>query len=304
MAEETKRVFSVYILLLNFPAQYAERKNLKSKTVSSAIIDLYNNEENQAIGSITKILRSTGNHYQNIPIDYKTFDTRYSGIVPDLSYDIYISSGGPGSPWDGEGSIWESKYFSLLDSLWIHNQNNFSKKYIFFICHSFQIMIRHFKLGEVTKRNSESFGVMPIHKTEFGSKDILLKDLPDPFYCVDSRSWQAVQPNKKIFSELGAQILCLEKERPHVPLERAMMAIRINNEFIGTQFHPEADAVSKFNSFRMPVKKEEIISKYGEKKYFEILNLLELDSGVKLTQKTILPNFLRHAIAELRPELV
>ena len=277
---------------------------MKLNNVRVAVIDLYNNEETQAITSIANILNEAGSYYQNIPVDYKIFDTRYSGSAPDLSYDIYISSGGPGSPWDGEGSAWEAKYFSLLDSIWSYNHNNSNKKYIFFICHSFQMMVRYFKLGEVNQRKSESFGVMPIHKTEAGSKDILLKDLPEPFYSIDSRSWQAVQPNKKMFSELGAQILCLEKERPHIPLERAMMAIRINNEFVGTQFHPEADAVSKFNSFCAPKKKEEIISKYGEKKFFEILNLLEEENGVKLTQKVVIPKFLRHALAELRPESV
>lgn len=272
--------------------------------VRVAVIDLYNNEETQAITSIANILNEAGGYYKNIPVDYKTFDTRYSGASPDSSYDIYISSGGPGSPWDGEGSNWEAKYFSLLDSIWSYNHNNSNKKYILFICHSFQMMVRYFKLGEVNQRKSESFGVMPIHKTEAGSKDILLKGLPDPFYSIDSRSWQTVQPNKKMFSELGAQILCLEKERPHIPLERAMMAIRINNEFVGTQFHPEADAVSKLNSFCAPKRKEEIISKYGEKKFFEILNLLEQENGVKLTQKIVIPNFLRHALAELRPESV
>lgn len=272
--------------------------------VRVAVIDLYNNEETQAITSIANILNEAGSYYKNIPVDYKIFDTRYSGAAPDLSYDIYISSGGPGSPWDGEGSAWESKYFSLLDSIWSHNHNNSNKKYIFFICHSFQMMVRYFKLGEVIQRKSESFGVMPIHKTEAGSKDILLKDLPEPFYSIDSRSWQAVQPNKKMFNELGAQILCLEKKRPNIPLERAMMAIRINSEFVGTQFHPEADAVSKFNSFCAPKRKEEIISKYGEKKFFEILSLLEKENGVKLTQKVVIPNFLRHALTELRPELV
>jgi GMP synthase-like glutamine amidotransferase len=40
---------------------------------------------------------------------------------------------------------------------------------------------------------------------------------------------------------LGVTILRLEKERPHVNLERAIMAIRFSKEVFGTQFHPEAD---------------------------------------------------------------
>ena len=41
---------------------------------------------------------------------------------------------------------------------------------------------------------------------------------------------------------MGASILCIEKSRPHVPYERAIMAMRFNEYMIGTQFHPEADA--------------------------------------------------------------
>ena len=125
--------------------------------VRIAVIDLYNNEPNRDIGYIQNILKHSNSLYNNVPIDYKIYNTRYSGIMPDSGYDIYISSGGPGSPWDGAGSNWEAKYFSLLDSIWSYNQNNSSKKYFFFICHSFQLMVRYFKLGEVTKRNSESF---------------------------------------------------------------------------------------------------------------------------------------------------
>ena len=58
---------------------------------------------------------------------------------------------------------------------------------------------------------------------------------------VDSREWQLVQPNRKVFKKLGAKILSLEKIRTHVELERAIMAIRFSPEMVGTQFHPEAD---------------------------------------------------------------
>jgi hypothetical protein len=39
---------------------------------------------------------------------------RQKNEVPDLTYDIYISSGGPGSPLDSIGSDWEAAYFSWL----------------------------------------------------------------------------------------------------------------------------------------------------------------------------------------------
>ena len=39
-------------------------------------------------------------------LDVDIFDVRVTGEVPDLSYDLYISSGGPGNPLEGDG-IWD-----------------------------------------------------------------------------------------------------------------------------------------------------------------------------------------------------
>jgi len=273
---------------------------LKQSSVKVAIIDLYNNEENQGIRCIKDILNETDCLYQNVGIDYRLFDTRFKGEIPGPEFDIYISSGGPGSPFEGEGSKWEADYFKLLDHIYSNNQRSESKKHIFFICHSFQIMARYFRFGSVIPRHSKSFGVMKVHKTPAGNEDILMDGLNDPFYAADFRDWQVVEPDSKIIEDLGARILCIEKERPHVPYERAMMAIRITDEISGTQFHPEADPASMYYHFRKPDRKEHVVSKYGEKKYYEMLDLLESENGIKLTRKTVLPNFLRNAIRGLR----
>lgn len=157
-------------------------------------------------------------------------------------------------------------------------------------------MTRYFGLGDVIKRNSESFGVVPIHKTENGKHDGLIKDLPEPFYAADYREWQVVNPNHKAFEELGAQILCLENEHAHNNSENALMAVRVNDEFIGTQFHPEADASSLNYYFNKPERKEYVVSEYGEKRYLEMMGILENPAGLMLTQKTVLPNFLKHTL--------
>jgi homoserine O-succinyltransferase len=183
-----------------------------NNSLKVAVIDLYDNEANQGMRCIQDILNETDCNFPGIPIDYKIYESRYKNEVPDESYDIYISSGGPGSPFEGEGKAWEEDYFKLMDKIWANNQNhNAAKKHVFFICHSFQIMARYFKFGEVIPRNSKSFGVMPIHKTEQGANDPILNGLPDPFFAADFRDWQVVQPNEKIFNELGAKIICLEK---------------------------------------------------------------------------------------------
>lgn len=275
---------------------------MDSNKIKIAVIDLYNNEENQGMRCIRDIIKETNSRFANIPVEHKIYDARYRDEIPDSNYDIYISSGGPGSPFEGEGSDWEKKYFELMDSIWSNNQNKEDKKHVFFICHSFQIMARYFKFGSVIKRHSNSFGVMPVHKTKAGKYDELLTALPDIFYAADFRDYQVVQPDQKILNELGAEITCIEKERNHVPYERAIMAVRISPEIIGTQFHPEADPESMYYHFKKPERKEQVVSKYGIGKYDEMLALLEEPDAIQLTRKTVLPNFLNNAIKNLRPE--
>ncbi|MCK9280674.1 MAG: hypothetical protein M0P71_08640 [Melioribacteraceae bacterium] len=268
------------------------------KNIKAAIIDLYDGETNQGIRCIKDILFDNG-------LKYDLFDMRGKGENPTTDYDIYISSGGPGSPWDGEGKKWEEDYFKLMDALWANNQNPANrKKYVFFICHSFQIMVRYFSLGEVVRRNSKSFGIMPIHKTKSGKLEILFKNLSDPFYAADFREWQVIQPNLQKIDLLGAKIIALEKVRPHVDLERAIMAIRVSDEFFGTQFHPEADPESMLYHFMKPERKEHVVSKYGEERYNEMLNLCESDEGIKSTRKNVLPGFLKEAIKQLNKESI
>jgi homoserine O-succinyltransferase len=276
--------------------------DLNKNKVRVAIIDLYNNEVNQGMRCLQDILNETDCKYQEIPVEYDIFETRYKCKIPDDSYEIYISSGGPGSPYEGEGTKWEREYFKLMDKLWTFNQNNSeSKKHIIFICHSYQIMTRYFKFAEVIKRNSTSFGVMPVHKTIDGENDPLLAGLPDPFYSADFRDWQVVQPNAARMKELGAKTLCLEKIRPHVDYERAMMAVRISDEIVGTQFHPEADPASMFYHFRQPERKKHVVEKYGEQKYLDMLKLLEEPNSIPLTRSIVIPHFLQNAIESLRP---
>lgn len=270
--------------------------------IKAAIIDLYNNEKNEGMRCIQDLLKEANNRYDDISLTYDIYETRYKEEIPNVDYDIYFSSGGPGDPFDGEGKVWEKKYFRLLDEIYKHNQNlNERKKYIFFICHSFQIMARYFKFGTVTKRESRSFGVVPIFKTEDGKKDNIFDKLENPFYGADFRNWQVIQPNDKIFTSIGAKLLAIEDIHQQNPnLERAMMAVRISNEIIGTQFHPEADPKSMLYHFNQPEKQKEVIEEYGEEKLNLMLKRLENPDNIPLTRNTVIPNFLNGAINNLK----
>lgn len=257
-----------------------------------AVLDMYNNAPNLGMKRIKQVLEQAGEQEGICPVDYTVFETRYKDELPDLSFDLYISSGGPGSPFDM--LPWEEHLFEFFDSLYSYNQNNPTEgKYFFAICHSFQLMCRHFKLGEVVKRKSKSFGVMPVHKTDEGRGEALFKELGDPFFVADFREWQVVKPNQDALDALDAKVLLLEKYRPHVPLERAMTAIRLSHYFFGVQFHPEADASSLKEYFSTDAEREKIILNHGEEKYAQIIALLSDPDALIKTEKVVFPTFLR-----------
>ncbi len=260
-----------------------------------AILDMYNNETNQGMRAIREIVGRFEDY-----IDWELFNVRAEAETPGLDFDIYISTGGPGSPLDGDGH-WDVKYYHWLDEIWRWNQipGNI-KKHVFFICHSFQMACIYFQVGQVTRRQSKSFGIFPVHKTDLGIMEPLFDGLPNPFYVADFREWQVIQPDINRLEELGAEILCLEKIRPHVPLERAVMAIRFSEEIIGTQFHPEADPQGMLVHFLDPVRREQIVAEHSEKKYLEMIDHLRDSDKIELTHNVILPLFLSRAIRAVR----
>ncbi|WET50424.1 GMP synthase [Chryseobacterium indologenes] len=264
------------------------------KDIRIALLDMNNNHVNQGFRNIKEISETfQQNSEENVII--KTFDVRFKDEMPEVGdFDIFISSGGPGTP-HREGFEWEDRFAHFLDSIFEHNQYNEDKKYLFLICHSFQLASIHWKLGNICKRKSYSFGVMPIHKTDEGKEEFLFKNLQNPFYAVDSRAYQFIEPDHDRFEELGMTIMAIEKFRPHINLERAIMAVRFSDEIFGTQFHPEASPEALIENLKDDKNKEAMIENFGIEKYLETMDRIDDEDKIILTRYQILPRFLQFA---------
>ncbi len=275
---------------------------LETKPLRIAILSMYNNVPNQGMRSIKAILDRESGKNHGVQFEYSVFETRYLNEHPDVDqFDVFICTGGPGDPFDGKGLEWEANYFRMLDRIQeINHSADTSKKYIFSICHSFQLMCRYFNIATVNRRMKTSFGVFPCHFTDEGATEPVFSGLLDPFYIVDSREWQCVEPNYDRIQELGISILSLEKFRPHVNLEQALMAIRVSPYWVGTQFHPEADPEGMRVNFSQEEKREQAIQQHGSEKFFNMLDHLEDPDHIWKTNHCILPNFLRQAVETLR----
>lgn len=258
-----------------------------------AILDLYNGTENLGMASIENIVEQSG------IVEYDVFDVRQRNEVPGLNYDVYISTGGPGNPLEVDDA-WGTPFFGLLDALWEYNRvNQSAPKHVLFICHSFQMACSHFRVGKITKRNSQAFGVFPVHMTKAGKTDALLGTLPDPFYAADFRLYQLLQPDHARLEEMGAEILALEKIRPHVPLERAIMAVRFSDSCLGVQFHPEAAAAGMIEHFYKKTVHEKVLEVKGEEKFSQMIEDLGDPEKLERTYKAIIPLFLKNAMEKV-----
>jgi GMP synthase-like glutamine amidotransferase len=265
-----------------------------NNSIKIAVLDMYDGQPNQGMRCIIDII----NRFNQI-VTFQIFDVRGKSEFPDIKkFDIYISSGGPGNPLEGDGN-WDLKYYNFIDELTKWNTENKVKKHVLFICHSFQMACKHFGLAEITKRHDTSFGVMTIHKTKEGFNDPIFEGLADPFYAIDSRDYQVVQPKLSVFSKKGAKIISLEKIRDYVKFERAIMAVRFTEYFVGTQFHPEADPISFISHLRNKEVKEKIRNMKGKRKFRNMLEDLLDDDKIYKTNETLIPNFLKIAINDL-----
>ena len=270
------------------------------RKVRVAILDLYEGLPNQGMRCLREIVNQWG-EVNDFEVELEEFEVRLKQELPSTEFDVYISSGGPGSPLFSEINTWEKPYFDWLDSIsqWNNNDNNEVKKHVLFICHSFQLVSRYYNLGNVCKRNSTSFGIFPIHLMKEGKEETIFDGLKNPFYAVDSRDYQLIEPDLKRIAEMGGKILAIEKDRPHVPLERAVMAMRLNEYFIGTQFHPEADAVGMSMYLQREDKKKTVIENHGEVKWKSMIEHLDDPDKIEYTHSHVVPNFLNMAVEML-----
>jgi homoserine O-succinyltransferase/O-acetyltransferase len=270
-------------------------KKRKMENFRIAVLDLYNGVANEGMRCIRMLIEEFY-EAEGLEVSYQVFDVRQKSHLPEVEhFDAFISSGGPGDPIL-QHTDWEIPYFQFIENLLVHNKTQPNKKHLFAICHSFQLLYQYFSLGVVNKRRSTSFGVMPIHRYKSSKKEPVLAGLEDPFWAVDSRDYQAIKPNHARFEQVGAKLLCIEKDRPHIALERAVMAVRFTSEVFGTQFHPEADAEGMHRLFKTEEKKAAVIKNFGEDKYHEMIAHLEDPDKIMFTEAIVIPNFLKNAL--------
>ena len=78
------------------------------------------------------------------------------------------------------------------------------------------------------------------------------------------------------------------------------MGVRFSEDWIGLQFHPEADPQGIAAYFKADEKRASVIEVHGEEKYEAILDGLNDERKIPLTYETIIQNSLKYQLISLR----
>lgn len=275
---------------LPIPLQTIFQTFINFDFVRVAILDMYNDKpDQQGIRCIQDILKTVEADAQ-----VTIFNVRAKFEVPDLGFDLYISSGGPGNPLEYNIN-WSEKYYRLIDDIFEWNMTHTDHpKYFFAICHSFQILCAYKGIGSINKRERFTFGVTTIKKTNAGKADVSIKNLNDTFFAADHRYFQVVNPDLAKMEKSGAKILGLEERSGEDSYERSIMMVRFSPEIIGTQFHPEADVFGMEQILENKSLQEEIERILGAGKVQQIQKDLENPETVLKMYNTLLPDFINN----------
>jgi len=148
-------------------------------------------------------------------------------------------------------------------------------------------MAKKFKTGRI-ESTQRTFGILPMIKTDAGSRDPIFSGLPGTFYAFENRNWKVVEAEQQVLDNLNATVIAHERPNGGLP---AITGIRYSNEMESVQFHPEAEKKGVLMRFTEPVERAEIVELIGEEKYDEMIAAAAYPNKLGSTYKSILPGF-------------
>ena len=88
----------------------------ENRLVRIAILDLYEGKANQGMRCIRAIIQEFARK-NNVEIESREFDVRQKNELPNNSFDIYISTGGPGDPLISRFDDWDIAWCNWLNEM-------------------------------------------------------------------------------------------------------------------------------------------------------------------------------------------
>jgi homoserine O-succinyltransferase/O-acetyltransferase len=185
------------------------------KPLVVCIVDMNNGHVNQAIRCFRRIVdgffervhaKNPGLRCERIEVSPR--DT--NDPIPRHA-DLYLSSGGPVPPSTAITRPWSHDYAAFLDGI-VASRSASAEDHrsLFGVCYSYEMIVRHFQLGHLVRRNGRKFGVMPIYTTREGQAHPLFAPFGDRLFAFEHRNWEVVDLDLSRVEALGGQLLAQE----------------------------------------------------------------------------------------------
>jgi len=206
--------------------------------------------------------------------------------------DLYLGSGGPGSPYDGDDAPWFADCAAFLDGLAASASGPAGEvQSLFGVCYTFEVLVRHFKVATMAMRDSRKFGVMPIYTTHEGQRHPLLAPFGDRLFAFEHRNWEAIDLDETQLANLGGKFLAQES-RDGYSKGRAVLGLDLGSNIESVQFHPEADRAGVMSWVARPEQAEAFRATYGEETYQAMLRTLDDPNRLAKTFALVIPGFM------------
>jgi GMP synthase-like glutamine amidotransferase len=271
------------------------------------LVDMNNGVENQGIrcfrGIIAQFAERVAAANPDLPVELTHVQPRNLGEVPPEEGDLYLSSGGPGSPFDGYDEPWCTGFRKFVDGLVRESTGNghAARRAMFVVCHSYELMVQHLGVARMEPRPARKFGVMPVYMTEAGMASPLLAAFGDRLFAFEHRSWQAVGLDDARLAELRGELWARES-RDGVTKGEGLLSFRFAPNIEGTLFHPEADRAGALAWIARPDQAQAVIATYGELTYVRMLKTLDDPTRLARTYALLIPGWLSRWFNALAPE--
>jgi homoserine O-succinyltransferase len=274
------------------------------RPLTVCIVDMNDGHVNQAMrclrGLVARFFRHV--HGYNADLECRLIEVSPRDTQdPIPAADLYLSSGGPGSPYDGDGQPWAEAYGRFADSIVDSSHKGGSDaRSLFAICYSFEMVVRHFRLAEVAPRAERKFGVMPVYMTPEGQRHALLEAFGDRLFAFEHRNWEAIDLDAAALARLGGTLLAQES-RDGVSKGRAILGLDVAPGIEAVQFHPEADRPGVLNWVARPDQAAAFKAVYGELTYKAMLRTLDDPRRLARTYALLIPGWMVRRFNLLAP---
>jgi hypothetical protein len=270
------------------------------------LVDMNNGVANQATRCFRRLADAFAARVRaansGMDVTFHHVQPRNLGELP-TDQDLVLSSGGPGSPFDGYEDPWCVGFRKYVDGVLDQNLRAPGRgPALFAVCHSYELISQHLAVGTLQLRSHRKFGVMPVYTTVEGQQDGFLAVFGDRLFAFEHRNWEVAELDEKRLRTLGGRLLARES-RDGQSKGRGLMAFNFGPGVDGTIFHPEADRGGVVAWVNKPEMATAFKDAYGDDTYEQMMDTINDPTRIARTFALCIPGWLTarfNALADQR----